>query len=291
MIRTWDELIASRLVLTGDEVNRDIRHKQFAAITKDPDRRLRLNYGVIIQSVIHQVDHELMIVVMTGTVSQVMGSTSVKHYVTHVLPVTQYRNAASLGLQGNHRDTAADTLLVSLDKLASLASRVASLAGAIPTALLAVAVDFLFGQAQYWLVPRGDAIDQRAIRRMGDAARVELVARPECAQRIERARIGHRLDQAPAHFVAGREVEQRRARADAQQVAEGVARERDVGGRGLERRIRQQRLDQRVVFTFEVDRFTGIDGRTGDEFEVARQVVEHNFTVIWVDIVLHGIAF
>jgi osmoprotectant transport system permease protein len=29
------------------------------------------------------------------------------------------------------------------------------LAGAIPTALLAVAVDFLFGQAQYWLVPLG----------------------------------------------------------------------------------------------------------------------------------------
>jgi osmoprotectant transport system permease protein len=29
------------------------------------------------------------------------------------------------------------------------------LAGAIPTALLAVAVDFVFGQAQYWLVPRG----------------------------------------------------------------------------------------------------------------------------------------
>ncbi|TMH56880.1 MAG: ABC transporter permease [Betaproteobacteria bacterium] len=29
------------------------------------------------------------------------------------------------------------------------------LAGAIPTALLAVAVDFLFGQAQYWLVPQG----------------------------------------------------------------------------------------------------------------------------------------
>jgi osmoprotectant transport system permease protein len=29
------------------------------------------------------------------------------------------------------------------------------LAGAIPTALLAVAVDFLVGQVQYWLVPRG----------------------------------------------------------------------------------------------------------------------------------------
>jgi osmoprotectant transport system permease protein len=29
------------------------------------------------------------------------------------------------------------------------------LAGAIPTALLAIAVDFFFGQAQYWLVPRG----------------------------------------------------------------------------------------------------------------------------------------
>ena len=29
------------------------------------------------------------------------------------------------------------------------------LAGAIPTALLAVAVDWLVGQAQFWLVPRG----------------------------------------------------------------------------------------------------------------------------------------
>jgi osmoprotectant transport system permease protein len=29
------------------------------------------------------------------------------------------------------------------------------LAGAIPTALLAIVVDFAFGQAQYWLVPRG----------------------------------------------------------------------------------------------------------------------------------------
>jgi osmoprotectant transport system permease protein len=29
------------------------------------------------------------------------------------------------------------------------------LAGAIPTALLAVLVDFTVGQGQYWLVPRG----------------------------------------------------------------------------------------------------------------------------------------
>ena len=29
------------------------------------------------------------------------------------------------------------------------------LAGAIPTALLAVLVDFLVGQCQYWLIPRG----------------------------------------------------------------------------------------------------------------------------------------
>jgi osmoprotectant transport system permease protein len=29
------------------------------------------------------------------------------------------------------------------------------LAGAIPTALLAVLVDFLVGQGQYWLIPRG----------------------------------------------------------------------------------------------------------------------------------------
>ena len=29
------------------------------------------------------------------------------------------------------------------------------LAGAIPTALLAVLVDYLVGQCQYWLIPRG----------------------------------------------------------------------------------------------------------------------------------------
>jgi osmoprotectant transport system permease protein len=29
------------------------------------------------------------------------------------------------------------------------------LAGAIPTALLAVLVDFLLAQAQYWMIPRG----------------------------------------------------------------------------------------------------------------------------------------
>jgi osmoprotectant transport system permease protein len=29
------------------------------------------------------------------------------------------------------------------------------LAGAIPTALLAILVDFLVGQIQYWLIPRG----------------------------------------------------------------------------------------------------------------------------------------
>jgi osmoprotectant transport system permease protein len=29
------------------------------------------------------------------------------------------------------------------------------LAGAVPTALLAILVDYLVGQAQYWLVPRG----------------------------------------------------------------------------------------------------------------------------------------
>ena len=49
-------------------------------------------------------------------------------------------------------------------------------------------------------------------------------------------------------------------------------------------------LHERVFRAFVGDLFTGLDGRTGDEFEVARQVVEHNIAVIWVDIFTHGLA-
>src|SRR5471030_2478298 len=50
-------------------------------------------------------------------------------------------------------------------------------------------------------------------------------------------------------------------------------------------------LDQRVFFTVVLDLFAGLDGRTGNEFEVARQVVEHNFAVFWMDFWFHFEAF
>jgi hypothetical protein len=48
-------------------------------------------------------------------------------------------------------------------------------------------------------------------------------------------------------------------------------------------------LHQWVFFTVVGDFFAGLDGRTGNEFEIARQVVENNFAVIWMDIGFHGI--
>jgi hypothetical protein len=38
------------------------------------------------------------------------------------------------------------------------------------------------------------------------------------------------------------------------------------------------------------DFVTGVDGRAGNEFEVARNVVEHDIAVFWVDIFTHGLA-
>jgi hypothetical protein len=46
---------------------------------------------------------------------------------------------------------------------------------------------------------------------------------------------------------------------------------------------------QRVFFTVVGDFFAGLDGRTGNEFEIARQVVENNFAVIWMGIDFHGL--
>ena len=48
-------------------------------------------------------------------------------------------------------------------------------------------------------------------------------------------------------------------------------------------------LHQWVFFTVVGDFFAGLDGRTGNEFEIARQVVENNFAVIWMGIDFHGI--
>jgi hypothetical protein len=58
---------------------------------------------------------------------------------------------------------------------------------------------------------------------------------------------------------------------------------------GVERVRFSRNLDlhQWVVFTVVVDGFAGLDGRTGDEFEIARQVVENNFAVFWVTFWFH----
>nr|GEU28109.1 hypothetical protein [Tanacetum cinerariifolium] len=58
---------------------------------------------------------------------------------------------------------------------------------------------------------------------------------------------------------------------------------------GVERVRFSRHLDfhQWVVFTVVVDGFAGGDGRTGHEFEIARQVVENNFAVIWMGICFH----
>src|ERR1700712_2765231 len=60
-----------------------------------------------------------------------------------------------------------------------------------------------------------------------------------------------------------------------------------------EERVRFSRhldLDQWVLLAFEFGRFAGVDGRTGDEFEIAGQVVEDDFAVIRMDIGFHGFA-
>jgi hypothetical protein len=46
-------------------------------------------------------------------------------------------------------------------------------------------------------------------------------------------------------------------------------------------------LDQRVFFALVFNFFAGLDGRTGDEFEVAGQIVEHDFAVVWVNFWFH----
>src|SRR5450830_282266 len=60
---------------------------------------------------------------------------------------------------------------------------------------------------------------------------------------------------------------------------------------GVERVRFSRNLDlyQWVFFTVVGDFFAGLDGRTGNEFEIARQVVENNFAVIWMDIGFHVI--
>src|SRR5450830_1819679 len=48
-------------------------------------------------------------------------------------------------------------------------------------------------------------------------------------------------------------------------------------------------LHQWVFFTVVGDFFAGLDGRAGNEFEIARQIVENNFAVFWMGIDFHGV--
>jgi hypothetical protein len=119
-IRTWEELLASDLPLRGDEVSYKSMYKEFAIIGRPEDGLLRLDWGLIIVSVIHsvfdtQVMHEeLMLVVMEAQLDLVHGN---KPYVpvAHVVP--HYRTADNLGLVGNHADVSVHSVLVPTDKL------------------------------------------------------------------------------------------------------------------------------------------------------------------------------
>jgi hypothetical protein len=47
-------------------------------------------------------------------------------------------------------------------------------------------------------------------------------------------------------------------------------------------------LHERICFTFELDGFASVDGRTGNEFEIAGQIVEHDFAIFRVSIFFHA---
>ena len=46
-------------------------------------------------------------------------------------------------------------------------------------------------------------------------------------------------------------------------------------------------FDQRLLLAFELDGLARLDGRTGQKFEVARQVVHHNVPVLGVNAFFH----
>lgn len=54
-IRTWEELLTSDLPLRGDEVNYSSVGSHFASVRKPDDSFLRIDWGLVILSVIHSV--------------------------------------------------------------------------------------------------------------------------------------------------------------------------------------------------------------------------------------------
>lgn len=119
-ITTWEDLLASDLPLRGNDVRYGTLYTEYAIVEKPTDSSLRLNYGLIIVSVIHHVQDplsentEAMLVVMEAPLDLLHGD---RPYVpvTHVVP--HYRTADNLGLTGNHADPNVYSVLVSTDKL------------------------------------------------------------------------------------------------------------------------------------------------------------------------------
>lgn len=118
-IRTWEELLASDLPLRGNEVDYSTVGNHFAIIHNHQDGLLRLDWGVVIESVIHQVhdplakDPEPMLVVLEAQLNPQHGDLYVP--VRGIFP--HYRTANNLGLVGNHADISAYSVLVATDKL------------------------------------------------------------------------------------------------------------------------------------------------------------------------------
>jgi hypothetical protein len=124
-IHTWKELLESDLPLRGDDVSYDSLYKEFAIIAKPNDDLLRLDYGLIIMSVIHPVkdplaaDAEQMLVVMEAPLVETVedGAYTAKPYVPVQGVIAHYRTADNLGLVGNHADPNVHSVLVPTDKL------------------------------------------------------------------------------------------------------------------------------------------------------------------------------
>lgn len=123
-ISTWEELLASDLPLRGEDVTYDSLHNHYAIIRKPDDNLLRLEWGLVIMSVIHPVfdrlasrEEELMVVVREAELELAYGDT---YYVPWSGASPHYRTAGPLGLTGNHADPNVYSVLVSTDKLGEI---------------------------------------------------------------------------------------------------------------------------------------------------------------------------
>lgn len=120
-IATWEELVASDLPLSYDEARTEaVTNCDYATVVKPTDGKMRLNFGLIINSIVHEVEGEVMLVVQEGqmvvTPPEPDGFTQTP-YPNTVGTLPHYRMAVSLGLTGNHHDTNTHSVLVPISKL------------------------------------------------------------------------------------------------------------------------------------------------------------------------------